>query len=86
MKRNKWDIGYKVKAMIAELSAWEVKDIRVDMHLEKDLGLDSLDRYELGIRAWSTFELEEDIPPETLRSITTVREMVDVITKYTLSI
>lgn len=86
MKRSKWDITYRIKELISEVSAWEVKDIRVDMHLENDLGLDSLDRHELALMAWSSFELEENIPPDDLRKVTTVREMSDMITKYTLSI
>ena len=85
-KGSKWDITYSVKLIVAEVSQWEVKDIRVDMHLEKDIGLDSLDRHELALIAWSRFELEEDIPPDELRKITTVRELSDVIIKYTLSI
>ena len=83
---GRWDIHKAVKELVSKSSGFDVKEIKVDMHLEKDLGMDSLDRHELALTVWAKFELEANIPPDELRKITTVKEMIEVIKKYTLSI
>ena len=86
MATKGWDIHKAVKELISKSSGFDLKEIRVHMRLEEDLGMDSLDRHELALMVWAKFELEEDIPPDELRTITTVKGMIETIKKYTLSI
>lgn len=86
-KGSRISIVKEVKKIIADSMSANLKpeEITEDMHLEKDLGLDSLDRYEVAMTIWCKWELEE-IETEDLRTIMTVKEVIDIVKKSLLSI
>ena len=86
-KRSKWNISKEVKKVIADTLAGVMspKDIEDYLSLEKDLGLDSLDRHEIIMTLETKFDLEE-IPLEELRGVKTVKGAIELIGKYIISI
>jgi len=56
-------------------------DIRMEQHLEDDLGLDSLDRIELWMDVEDKFNL--DIPEEEVKNLKYVHEYVKLIQEKT---
>ena len=75
----------EVKAIIAEYTLFKVHEIKDDMLLETDLGMDSLARLEIAGACEEAFELE-DIPEAELREASTVKHVIDLVNKYRLSI
>jgi acyl carrier protein len=74
-----------VNQIIAKYTKYDIKLIRSDMHLVKDLGADSLTVYEIGTACEALFELEE-IPEEEMRKVGTVQDIYDMVRAYTLAI
>ena len=75
----------EVKKIIAEYTGFDYNLIRDDMKLKEDLDMDSLSRMEVAIACETIFEIEE-IPEEELMAVETVKDISDLVNKYTLSI
>ena len=74
-----------VKKIIAKYTGYECEEITNDMELEKDLGCDSITRYEISTAVEAVFELE-DIPIDEITGAVTVQDIIDIVKKYTLAI
>ncbi|MFC1703266.1 AMP-binding protein [Candidatus Omnitrophota bacterium] len=76
------EIGKKVIAFfLKELSV--EKEIKLDDHLEIDLGLDSLARVELGLGLENVFDIE--IPESVIDEVFTVRELITKLNELVIS-
>lgn len=73
------DIEGRVKKIIVEQLGVKEEDVTMDASFVDDLGADSLDTVELVMALEEEFETE--IPDEDAEKITTVRQVIDYITR-----
>jgi acyl carrier protein len=71
--------------LIAEYTSLDPSDIEDYMHLEGDLEIDSITRYEIFTACEAEFELE-DIPEEEAKEAKTVGDCKRIVNRYRLSI
>ncbi len=73
------NIESRVKKIIVEQLGVKEEDVTMDASFVDDLGADSLDTVELVMALEEEFETE--IPDEDAEKITTVRQVIDYITR-----
>ncbi len=73
------NIEDRVKKIIVEQLGVKEEDVTMDASFVDDLGADSLDTVELVMALEEEFETE--IPDEDAEKITTVRQVIDYITR-----
>ncbi len=73
------NIEDRVKKIIVEQLGVREEDVTMDASFVDDLGADSLDTVELVMALEEEFETE--IPDEDAEKITTVRQVIDYITR-----
>ncbi|MEG0774039.1 acyl carrier protein [Clostridium sp.] len=67
----------KVKKVVADQLSMEVDEIKLDSNFSDDLGVDSLEIFEIVMSLEEEFEIE--IPNEDIENIKTIQEIVNYV-------
>lgn len=74
---NKEEIKNKIKEIVADKNGIEISNVKDDSHLQNDLGLDSLDRFELFMELEKEFNVT--ITDEEAETVFTVNEFAELV-------
>lgn len=74
---NKEEIRNKIKEIIADKNGIKISDVKDESNVQADLGLDSLDRFELFIELEKEFNVT--ITDEEAETVFTVNEFAELV-------
>lgn len=70
----------KIREIMVDTLSCDEEKISMDLRLNEDLGIDSLDAVELVMAIEEVYDIK--IPDDELPNIKTVKNIVDCVTKY----
>lgn len=74
---NKEEIRNKIKEIIADMNGIKISDVKDESNVQTDLGLDSLDRFELFMELEKEFNVT--ITDEEAETVFTVNEFAELV-------
>ncbi len=73
---EKTDIEATIKAIVAETTGKKLSKVRLESHLENDLGVDSIDTVDIIYEVEKKFKFTVPMSSETVKKIKTVGDLV----------